>query len=1329
MKKLLLLYIFTLLVFPCHSSVHASNYYFTRIDGEKGLSQNNVKSIIQDSYGFMWFGSKNKLNRYDGTSIKVYDCFDKILNKRNNNISALFEDTNRLLWVGTDKGIYIFDPILETFSFFNESAENGLKIEDWVADIQIDNNSNIWIVIPNQGLFRYNNENNKLHYYSIGSTKLPDQGNPQCICIEQNGRVWIGTNGGGVYLYNNKTDLFTQYLGDKDGGSLDGENIYTMCDAGEELIIGIHEGKLRKLNKRKNTLNDVDAPNVHYKIIRHVVNINDEIWVGTQEGIFIINELKKTVVQIQEDPMYSYAISDNQIEKIYADKENGIWIGTYFGGVNHLPNQSMDFIRHVPLSRSNSISSKRVRELREDSNGNILIGTDDGGLNIYDRKNKTFKQFTRNSTYPLSDNKTLALFMSDDEVWVGLFKKGLDIINLNNNQLKHYSAQQLGLNESSIYAICEDRNGMIWMGNAWSVFLGNKQEKKFIRQEQFGLNYIYDIIEDTQGYIWVATMGNGVYKYNPRTNTTEHYLTNQDDPNSISSNSISNITETSTGNIWFATDRGGICCYNKSTNDFSTFSTEDGFPDDTSYKILEDKEQNLWFGTNNGLVRFNPSTKDVRIFTRNDGLPGNQFNYKSALVSSDGKFYFGGLEGLVEFDPYQIRRNSFLPPTHITKLSINNKEIGIDSGNSPLKKSIIHTKKITLKHNQSNIGFNFVSLSYTAPSANKYAYKMENIDNDWIFTDNNHSASYAKLPPGKYVFRVKSSNNDGLWNEEGTSIEIEIKPPWWFSNLAYIVYTLLLISFLYFWINWYVKKAKKENKEKLRLFEIEKEKELYSSKLDFFTNIAHEIRTPITLINGPLETIIEMDIQDQAISRNLNIMQRNTSQLLTLINQLLDFRKVDSNKFLITFSKVNISQLIQELFVMFEASAAKQQREIKIHFPKSDVYAHADRSALTKILNNLLSNALKYSDKNIQLLLQTQEKDFIVTVINDGVLIPTSLTDKIFEPFYQANKNKQETSSSGIGLALARSLTELHNGSLHYEVQNDLNVFILKLPLEQEKVNEEIPQNDYVIEENENRLEKTNTEVILLVEDNIEMLNFIANKLQDNFIVEKAINGVEALKILEEKNIDLVLTDIMMDNMNGFELCQEIKQNLEYSHIPVVLLTAKTDLESKIHGLKMGADAYIEKPFSFGYLLTQLNTLLDNRRREKEAFIRKPILSIQQMGMNKADEEFMLKIVDYIEKNLTDTDFNVERLAELVFMSRSTLHRKIKGLTDTTPTDFIRIIRLRKATEYINEGKYRIGEICYLVGINSPSYFIKLFQRQFGITPKEFEKSLKQQST
>lgn len=1319
-------YCFCLSFFLIITTASPFGNYFVHINGKDGLSHNNVKSIIQDSYGFMWFGTRNKLNRYDGTSIKIFDCFDSSTHKRNNNISALFENSDHKLWVGTDNGVFIFDPICESFHSFDSKTSDNQAIAQWIADIQKDDNNNIWIVVPNQGVFKFNLDSKILKLYSVVNKLAPSKTNPQCISIEKNGRVWIGTNGQGVFLYNENKDSFTQYNGSNQGGeSLLNKNIYTMCHINEDLIIGVHEGCLMKLDTRKNHASNMHIPQVDYKIIRDIILFDDVLWIGTQNGITEINLKTNKIKQTQEDLINQYSLSDNIIEKIYKDKEGGIWVGTNFGGVNYLPNSHNNFEKYLPNSSSNLNSiSKRIREIAEDADGRIWLGTEDAGVIAFDTEKQEFKQITHSSR-----KKTLAMLMKDNDLWVGYFKDGLDVINKKTGAIKHYSAEMLGINEESIYALCEDRYGKVWLGNAWGVFVAEKGSMQFKRMDIFGLCYTYNIIEDSEGFIWVACLGSGVFQYNPLTNEIHHY-TNNGEINSISSNAVSSITEDHSGQIWFSTDRGGICKFNKKQKQFTSYSIKEGLPDDIAYKILEDKNYNLWFGTNKGLVKFNSITHNIRVYTQSDGLLSEEFNYNSGIVSRSGKLYLGSMEGLVAFRPEEFKDNNFVPPVYITRFSIFNKEVNhIPSSSESTGTSIIHAQKLEIKYNQSNISFDFVSLSYTSPQSNMYAYKMENVDKEWIYTKDSHSASYANLSPGTYTFKVKGSNNDGVWNETGASIEIVISPPWWLSNIARILYILSTFLIFYTWWRWYSKRIEKDATEARILSEAEKDKELYKAKVNFFTNIAHEIRTPITLINGPLESLIELNLKDEDVRYNLSIIERNTKQLLELINQILDFRKIDDNKFYTYFQNININQLLDNIIIQFEKEINLKQKKLTINKDNNNpIIARIDKDAISKIISNLLSNAIKYSSQIIAINLYQNEANVQLTILNDGTPVPEEFKDKIFDPFFQVNNPGINTFGSGIGLSLAMSLVKMHDGTLTYEYDNDLNKFTLNIPL---NLIEEIdtPAESHIVNEEdhtEDEIRKSSSaETILLVEDHKEMQLFMYNKLRNNYNVEIADNGKEAQFILKKKSINIIISDIMMPEMDGFELCKYIKKSSEYNHIIVILLTAKNDLSSKIKGLELGADAYVEKPFSFSYLETLIISLVNNKKRDMEIFLKKPFLTMIHSGMSKGDEIFLNSIIDIIDKNITDTDLNVEKLADLMKLSRSSLHRKLKAVTDSSPVDFIRLVRMQKAAQIIQDGEHRINEVCYLVGINSPSYFTKLFSSQYGMTPKEFERQQK----
>lgn len=1318
--------LFCLIVVQLSHSVNREsfNYYFSRVSVKDGLSESNVKAIIQDSYGFMWFGTKNGLNRYDGSSIQTMNCNDYVSGTGNHNIGALFEDTNRKLWVGTDRGVYIYDPVSDIFTFVNKVSKDGKTMDNWVADIVSDHSGNIWILIPDQGVFRYKED--KLYFYGITNKDKFKTESPGCICIRENGEVWVGTTGAGLFLYDPKKDSFTNYHTDEAGKTLLGKNIYSICEYGSWLAIAIHDGELKKYHPASNTLKDIAVPDSKNNLFRDVTCINNELWLGTQAGLYVINESENKVTHVKEDLMHPYSLADNAIFVIYKDREGGIWLGTLFGGANYLPNHQVAFEKYVPESSEHSLGTKRIRELVEGSDGNIWIGTEDNGVNVLNPKDGKVERIRSGSARNNDRLITLSMFAYKDRVWCGLFKQGLDIFQLPQRTVKHYSSKELNLGEESVYCLYVDRKGQTWLGNGWGLYKAPPGTLNFARISDVGYDWIFKILEDRKGNLWIASMGNGVWKYNPQKNTYRNYSSEPGNKKSLSSNSVSSIIEDSKGRIWFSTDRGGICRYNEKEDNFTTFSINEGLPDDVAYSILEDNNKNFWFGTNRGLVKFNPETKSIRVFTVQDGLLGNQFNYNSALKASNGKFYFGGVDGLIAFNPNIADKKNFVPPVYISKFSIYNKEVTVHSEKSPLTKSIIHTSQIVLDYNQSNITFGVSLPSFSDSKAYQCYYRMDPVDEEWIKLNNTHDISYAQLPPGNYTLQVRATNGNANVELSSASLHITILPPWWLSVGAYIIYSIFIMSILSSWFYWYRRRKERQMKDNQKLFEIEKEKELYEAKVEFFTEIAHEVRTPLTLINGPLETILDMGISDPKITKNLQVIAQNTNRLLELTGQLLDFRKVGANKFLMHFTLEDITSLLNETVLCFEPTILQQNKELMLDIPDEQIQAAVDKEAFIKIVSNLLNNALKYTNRIIRIELKRGVSSFHIKVTSDGNKIPRELSQSIFEPFYQMHKQGETMSGAGIGLPLARSLTNLHQGRLYLDVDAENNTFVLTLPLNQEKV---MQKEDFTVSHELAQLEEdvpstfeTKNYTILLVEDNATMLSFISEKLQELFAVETAQSGQDALDILSRDHVDLIISDVMMPGMNGIEFCKMIKANIELCHIPVIFLTARNDLESKIQGLRAGAEAYVEKPFSFNYLKTQVLSLLDNRRKEREAFSKRPFFPVHNMHMSKADEEFMDQIIGIIHENITDVNFNVERLADILCMSRSSLLRKIKVLSDLSPVDLIRLVRLKKAAELIQEGKCRINEICDMVGIGSPSYFSKLFQKQFGVTPKEFEK-------
>jgi signal transduction histidine kinase/DNA-binding response OmpR family regulator len=740
------------------------------------------------------------------------------------------------------------------------------------------------------------------------------------------------------------------------------------------------------------------------------------------------------------------------------------------------------------------------------------------------------------------------------------------------------------------------------------------------------------------------------------------------------------------------------------------------------YSILEDDSKNLWLTTSKGLVKFGPDHKSIKIYTTANGLLSDQFNYASAYKDTNGDMYFGNLNGMISFNPKNFTKNKYTPSIFITNLQINNKDIDANGNDSPIKQSISHIDELELDNSQSSFNLEFASLNYTAPELTEYWYKLENVNNDWVYLERNNKVFFTELAPGDYVFKVKSLNSFGVWSKE-VELKIRILPPFWASSYAYFFYFLLICGSFYYIIRYSQNLTQIKNNRKIKHLNDEKEKEIYQAKIDFFTNVAHEIRTPLTLIKGPLEKLLVMEHKSPEVPQNLSIMKKNTSRLLKLVNELLDFRKSEIGGLKLTFVEANISSMVRNLHLRFSQLIEERRIEFELELGEKDIFAFVDKEAFKKILSNLMSNAIKYSTDKVSITLFRDEKKLTLIVKNDGNLIPFHLKDKIFEPFFRVD-NMDTTSGTGIGLSLAHSLTQLHNGNLQVIPDSKVNIFELVAPLRQEEEfmfynepeKEEVETESETIEV-ENKHEKTQ---LLVVEDNEDLLNFITTELAPFYTILKADNGENALKIIHNENIQLVISDVSMPVMDGITLCKEIKTNLETSHIPVILLTAKNSLKSQIDGLEVGADAYIAKPFSMDYLKVQVNNLIENRKQIMNYYASSPLSHIKSIAHNKTDEKFLKKLDEEILKNITDSDLSVESLAEIMNMSRSTLYRKIKDISNLSPNELINIVRLKRAAELLLNENYKMYEIAEMVGYKSQTSFGRNFQKHFTMTPSEY---------
>nr|WP_232325363.1 hybrid sensor histidine kinase/response regulator transcription factor [Pedobacter panaciterrae] len=1148
--------------------------------------------------------------------------------------------------------------------------------------------------------------------------------------MDQSNRIWVGTNGAGVFLYNEQLDSFSQFLGDRGNETLAGKNIYTMQWYEDELVLGIHEGTLMVLNTQKNSAKSIHSPAIDHSIIRNIQVFDKTLWVGTQNGLYnttldLVKNATKNTVTIH--------LNDKFIERIFKDREGGIWVATKFGGVNYLPVSGANFEVYRPKDSGINNVSNRIKSLIKDADGKIWIGTEDSGLLTFEPQTETFNRVKT----PSQNNLLTTLLYDNGNVWAGFFKCGLDILDTKNNTATHYKMSTFGIQEESVFVLYLDQQGNVWLGNGLEIYRKQKGKSNFERMDIFNTCYVYEIFQDSQGYIWFATMGSGIFMYDPINDKLRQFLTSTGE--GLTTNLINSVSEDHKGQLWFSTDREGIVCYNKEKNTFKNYSVKEGLPDNVAYKILEDDKHNLWFGTNRGLVCFNPETNHIVVYTTKDGLPSNNFNSNSALIGSKGVFYMGTLGGLIAFNPNNFVKNMFVPPTYITQLSAGGQIAGIQKEDFPsLTKNISFLDRIELRHNQASISLEFSSLSFASPNSNRFAYMLEGVDRQWIFTQKNNTASYANLRPGTYRFKVKGSNNDGVWGK-ARILTIKILPPWWASSLAYIIYTLFFLGLIYGSYSIIKKRQALKLKRRQLIFEAKKEKELYEAKINFFTEVAHEIRTPLTLINAPLESILEGNLGEERIKQNLDIMQRNGRLLMGLINQLLDFRKIDAERFILNITKIEIIDLLgNSLSNFYGAIRDKGFDVISKYSEDQKIYLKTDKEALEKVINNLFSNAIKYGHKELHIRFKVENNLFKLSVLNDGPLIPRALQNKIFEPFVRGGDIPHHVPGSGLGLSLVKSLVELMQGTIFYSVEENLNCFELNLPIvhSEEYTNiKSISDNPFDPMETEeqpieivNNLQFNSQDkiAVLIVDDNTDILMFLNNELSEKYDIVTSSTVEDAMSILQERKINVVISDIMMTGADGFELCRRIKSENSLNHIIVVLMTALNDLESKMKALEIGADAYVEKPFSIRYLTSLIDSLLKNRKLLIGNINKDPLFGVEVNDLSKNDVVFLEKVIDLINSNLEDSKLSVEKLAEMLNYSRSSLHRRIKAITSGySPIELIRLVRMQRAVELLKEEDYRINEIAYLVGLSSPSYFVKIFQSHFNMSPKEFRDSLR----
>lgn len=1295
-KRLCLSLLFSLVI---HLGVFSVNRNYQVGDG---LSYNSVWSLHFDSKGFLWIGTKDGLNRFDGRDFKVYQRqLDDDSSLGNNFVRDIEETSDGRLLIGTNNGLYLFNRKMD--SFVHVVLDMAAANQPVINSILEDYAGSIWVGTHGKGLYRLDD---KLQVVEHFVKKSKTCGLPSdfiwTMNIDSHNNLWLGTAGSGICLWNAHTRSFNSFSSWK-GLTLIGQTVYSILpDKDGTLWIGTASSGLIHFSPASNTITRCLGT---YPNIRSITDYgNNELIMGSEHGLIVID--RRTRKQRHLHGMEGYEQNYNAIFELVCDKHGGIWTGTYFNGLNYLQPNPGNGVAQVKIGR-NSLSRSAISSITESPDGKMLISTHNSSVIYeYDTMSKSVSDFHKLATENVQD-----MIFYNNSLIVGTSGHGVDVLEyprfVQRGHIEHKLAEG-----RSIFTLS---NGDIILMREQGGAVYCPLQGKEVVLDKLGYYHLSAIVQDKQGNIWFSTFNNGLFIWNKNGKWAVEKNLRYGNRNV----SLSNLTcMTILGNeLWICTEDKGILVMDIASHEIlRTIDASNGLYSNVVYSICTDRKGNVWATTKDNIVCMESGTGNIRFMGRQGKETPS--NLHRAYESRDGKLYFGGTNGFFVVDPAQaMAADDEGANIMLTGLFVNSVMVKPGSEDNVLSESIESVKQIVLDDGMSNFSISFALLDYASPEENIYRYRLDGVDAGWVYSRNNY-ASYINLPSGRYLFHVSGSNGNGRWSEEKT-VEIIIKPPFMFSPFMLVLYVIALIVFAVMGVRIYKAQMRRQQAERQKEFEIVHEREMYEQKINFFTNIAHEIRTPLSLIAGPLEAILrDNNLSDE--HHYLETIQRNTNRLFLLVNQLLDFRKIENDMFQLNIRYQKIDGVLQRVYEQYAPEAEANGIELSLIVRNKDALGYIDAEALYKIVSNLLSNALKFCNKTVRVVMEVHDGRMLVTVTDDGKGIKTEHHKNLFQPFYQVNESSDRNRGTGLGLSLSRSLAIKMNGQLRIDETYSAGArFILELPA----------MSDIVLTTETNVPEQTDFHgsadkqkpCILVVEDNDDLSEFISSALSRDYMVITAENGKRGIEAVTDNDVDIIISDVMMPVMDGLELCQQLKNSQEHSHLPIILLSAKTDLETKLKGLKGGADVYLEKPFSVEQLTAQIESILLKRRQLHKRIMNAPLDYYKRSTTNADDSSLFLKqLTGIILERMSDRDFNVDMLVKEFATNRSDFQKKVKKVTGLTPNDYIKLIRMNRSAELLATGKYRINEVCAIVGFNSPSYFSKCFHEQFGKLPKDF---------
>lgn len=1332
-----------LLVVNLVASFSQTKLRFDIFTQEEGLPNNQIQCIFQDSKGWMWIGTSQGLSRFDGYSfVNFLPESDDSLSLQGNLIRVIKEDTSGNLLIGTENGgLNVFNREKETFSHPFELIP-GLRHRDIsVNDIIVGEDGRCWLAT----------DYNVLIYESTGSIETLAPGNSDstislsgnyCRKIEfdRNGTLWIGTN---IGLFNympeeDRLQLFPLPFKEFQNKEiweiyLDDEGlVWVGTYAAGLFIIDPSQGKILK--------NEVNPEIDRSETVRSVSKgAFGEYWIGTRGGLFRYSKASGFTEYYKNSFLEPNSLSNNSVWAILTDAEGETWFGTR-GGLNLLAKRKQAFQNYSALPGNNNyLNSSIVYALWIDKKDNIWIGTEDGGINIFDPTTKQYSYITSDDKkpYAISQNCIKAFLEHEGKLFVTTFLGGLNVIDLQSREVRQYMSDNNlagSISDNRVWDLCIDMDQQIWIATSRGVDRFEYQTHKFIHYPQLcGNEHVQWIETDTHGNIWMGSIDE-IVVYSHDMNVIKRY-----DERSRS------MFEDSKNRIWIATEDKGLALYSIDEGPQKYYGHEQGLANRQALCVLEDNNMNLWISTLNGLSKFDPSTEVFQSFTTSDGLGNNQFCYGAACKSRSGELLFGSLSGFDLIEPKEIHPEDADVPLVFTDLKIFNQSVSIgDEEQDVLKKSISESKKLVLTSKQDVFTLEFAALNFVNSENNFYTYKLDGLFREWITPSHDRLASFTNLNPGNYTLRVKRILMENGAESKELTLNIVVLPPFWKTGWFIAIIFMLLLFMVYILVRFFINREKIKNQLVLEKINARKLHEVDMLKLKFFTNISHEIRTPLTLILGPLEKMLNGQHLNDELRENLKMMHRNAQNLNRLMTQLIDFRKLQSGNLRLDLTEADIVSFIRNIVNSFSSLASDKEIRLTFTSLKKQLFVSFDADKIEKILNNLLSNAFKYTESNgsisvnLSLIFDSDEDSFSdedderpfieISIKDTGKGIQSNNLDKIFGRFFQSGDG-DKNAGVGIGLALVKELVELHKGKIFVTSKPGKGTkFTIRIPsniaqevnISREDTNPATSIEKQIPYDEEVMMDDYASPVMLIVEDNMDVRQFIRTHFHSLYKIIEANNGAEGLKLATESIPDIIISDIIMPNMDGYELCKRLKNDERTSHIPILLLTAMHSKEHELKGLATGANDYITKPFDIFVLQAKIDNLLSIRDSMKERFASTVILEPTNVVITSPDERFLKKAIDVVEVNISDSELDIEGFAQKVGVSRMQLYRKLHALTNMTVKEFIRHIRLKRATQLLVQKKLNISEIAYEVGFKDLSHFRKCFKREYGVSAKEY---------